>query len=47
MVPTIDEADKEELGIDSIDATPFAMFGVFDGHGGAACAEVGRFGSGR
>eukprot|EP00903_Cladosiphon_okamuranus_P013022 g12150.t1 len=39
VVPTIDEADKEELGIDSIDTTPFAMFGVFDGHGGAACAE--------
>ena len=40
VVPTIDEADKEELGIESIDTTPFAMFGVFDGHGGAACAEV-------
>ncbi|CAM9355726.1 unnamed protein product [Pylaiella littoralis] len=39
VVPTIDEADKKELGIDSIDTAPFAMFGVFDGHGGSACAE--------
>lgn len=45
VVPTIDEADKEELEIDSIDTTPFAMFGVFDGHGGAACAEVSQVSS--
>lgn len=41
VVPTIDEKDKEDLEIDTIDTTPFAMFGVFDGHGGPACAEVG------
>lgn len=40
MVPKIDKATKEELDIDTIDTTPFAMFGVFDGHGGPACAEV-------
>lgn len=40
VVPTIDEETKEELSIDTIDTTPFAMFGVFDGHGGPACAEV-------
>ena len=40
VVPKIDEATKEDLGIETIDTTPFAMFGVFDGHGGPACAEV-------
>lgn len=40
VTPTIDEATKKELEIDSIDSTPFAMFAVFDGHGGSACAEV-------
>ncbi|CAM9817983.1 unnamed protein product [Ectocarpus sp. 12 AP-2014] len=39
VVPTIDDKDRKDLEIDSIDATPFAMFGVFDGHGGPACAE--------
>lgn len=40
VTPTISKATREELEIDVIDTTPFAMFGVFDGHGGAACAEV-------
>ncbi|CBN79785.1 GJ12915 [Ectocarpus siliculosus] len=39
VVPTIDDKDRKDLDIDSIDTTPFAMFGVFDGHGGPACAE--------
>ncbi|CAN0281088.1 unnamed protein product, partial [Laminaria digitata] len=39
VVPKIDEATKKELDIETIDTTPFAMFGVFDGHGGPACAE--------
>ncbi|CAM9312752.1 unnamed protein product [Choristocarpus tenellus] len=39
VVPKIADDTRKDLGINEIDQTPFALFGVFDGHGGTACAE--------
>ncbi|CAM9549126.1 unnamed protein product, partial [Discosporangium mesarthrocarpum] len=39
LVPKIDDDTRRDLEIDELDHAPFALFGVFDGHGGPACAE--------